>query len=95
MNILLQKRQTRLIELKDDPYYSKFLKRLTKTDTGIIQNFLTEHGNEDNDTYQFKANRLFLGIDTFKPKNWALIIEIITILSPRTIRHHERQKGRP
>lgn len=63
--------------LETHPWFSKLLKRLTKKEVLLAEAFIMENEDLNRGDFDLKMNRLFL--DKEKPKNWAIILELLMI----------------
>lgn len=58
------------------PYQKKTFKKLTPSDIDLIRTFITDHIHLNHENFEKTLNRLFLHRD--RPKNWTLILEILS-----------------
>lgn len=75
MNPRVQKLQ----QLAVHPWYSKLLKKIDESEFDTIVDFCEDYSDLNQLEFEYKANRLFL--DRERPKHFAIINEILVILS--------------
>lgn len=74
---LRHKRVMRFEGLMKHPHYRGLIGKLTHPEMTIIRNFLEDHGLKPSEEYCKILNFLFL--NKIKPKNWALIQELLHV----------------
>ena len=66
--------------LKSDAWYGlKIIPKLNAVDIQIIEDFISQFEAVDIDTWEIAVNRMFRG-DQNKPKNWTMIMEVLTVV---------------
>ena len=73
--------ETIIISMEKHPIYSKLFKRLKNDEFKMIENFIEENNSKNKGDFEYKINRLFL--DKEKPKNWAIILELLSIYNTK------------
>jgi hypothetical protein len=63
--------------LGNHPWFQKLTRRLTSKERLLAEAFISENEALGRAQFEFKLNRLFL--DKEKPKNWAIILELLMI----------------
>lgn len=59
------------------PWFQRLISRLTRKEVLLAEGFLIENEALNRNDFDFKMNRLFL--DKEKPRNWAIILELLMI----------------
>jgi hypothetical protein len=75
MKSSLNNRADKFKELSTHAWFKKSYTRLTKSDIDLCELFIAESLDLNSLEFERKVNRLFL--DKEKPKNWALITELL------------------
>ena len=70
-----------LKRLELDAWYGVLVARLKQNERDMVELFFEQHENKNCDEFIYIVNRMF--IDKVKPKNWALIMELLTVLKQR------------
>lgn len=61
--------------LKDHPWYGRYYKKLTPADVTYAEWFMVYYYGCDKGVFEAAVNRMF--VDKDKPRNWAVISELL------------------
>lgn len=67
--------------ISDHPHYQRLADRLNDDEIDLMINFIDLYKDEGRAIFEMKLNRLFL--DKKKPKNWSIILELLSIYNTR------------
>lgn len=67
------------LQLYKHAHYGALLLRLSADDLKTVKAFIVDNRNLDKGQFVHSVNRMF--IDKSKPKNWTLIMEILTVIA--------------
>lgn len=73
-------RLIRLTKLSNHPHYKFLLIKLSTSEKEIMRHFIIDSFDLDKNEFIYSVNRMFLD-KTDKPKNWSLIMEILTVIA--------------
>jgi len=75
-NYIMSIRLQKLESFKTHPWFKKLYAKLASRDCIFMLETLNKLDHLAKDEFEFKVNRLFLGVDD-KPKHWKEIIELL------------------
>lgn len=78
-NSVMSKRSMKFASLIEHAFYSRLCARLTEGERALIQEFIHNNDLLDKNEFESAINRLF--IDKVKPKNWAVILEALSVVN--------------
>lgn len=73
------------LELERHPLgmIKKDFKKLKKDEMELSLRFIEENSHLDRNDFEFKLNRLFLDKENNKPKNWKIILQLLSMTNSR------------
>lgn len=79
MNLITHNRHQKVKQLFEHPHYNKLMRKLTGDEMLLIANFINGNQNKERNEFVHATNRMFID-QNYKPKNWAVIMEVLTVV---------------
>lgn len=70
---------THFENLHEHPWYGPRINKLKKPELMMMGDFIEENGELETNEFVHKVNRMFINKE--KPKNWAMIMEMLTVIA--------------
>lgn len=65
-------------DLAKHPWFGKIYAKLKKPELQLCAEFIAKHDDLDQVKFEHAVNRMFMDMGDKRPKNWALILDLLT-----------------